>query len=438
MATTITATAATVSGDATLNGMRDRVRDQVEAATGRTEPLVVTASSIQLNAGSPTLRDRVESLLQDSGNSKWSTDDTDEAIRRALEVYSQHSPVHALGTIALSAAGREISLASLTGLMRVEKVWWDYDSTTPGYPPNWRQFEVWPGSILYIDDRTEPANGDTVRVWYTKMHTINGLDSASATTVPQEDVPHLIAGAAQFAAEARAIELSESLNVDKDVVARLMEWADEQGKAFRYGIKKQLPAWQRYATALAQENIDEAIRWALHRYNLVEPNRAEGDISLSADGREISLSSLTGLQEVERVWCDYDSSDPEEPPNWREFEVWPGSLLYIKGGSEPQNGDTVRVFYTKVHTLNGLDGAGATTFGHDVETLLVVGASGFAAQERTMEQEGRFVPTKLRLWAEERLKEFERGLKRMSRREGVRHSGIAPMGDLDRWEGGWW
>ena len=139
---------------ATLNGMRDRVRDQIEAATGRTEPLAVTASSIQLSTGSPNLRDRVESLLQDSGNTRWSTDDTDEAIRRALEVYSQYSPQHAIGTIALSAAGREIDISSLTGLVRVEKVWWDYDSTTPGYPPNWRQFEVWPRSILYIDDRT--------------------------------------------------------------------------------------------------------------------------------------------------------------------------------------------------------------------------------------------------------------------------------------------
>ena len=115
-------------------------------------------------------------------------------------------------------------------------------------------------------------------------------------------------------------------------------------------------------------------------------------------------------------------------------------MLYVKGGSEPQNADVVRVFYTKLHALDGLDGAGATTFRHDVETLLVVGASGFAAQERVMEHEGRFVPTKLREWAEARLREFERGLREMARREGIRQSGIAPMGDLDRWDdgGGWW
>jgi hypothetical protein len=429
-----------MTSDATLNGMRDRVRDQIEAATGRTEPLPVTASSIQLSTGTPNLRDRVESLLQDSGNTRWSTDDTDEAIRRALEVYSQHSPYHTIGTIALSAAGREIDLSSLTGLMRVEKVWWDYDSSSPGYPPNWRQFEVWPGSLLYIDDRSEPANGDTVRVWYTKMHTIKGLDSATSTTVPQEDIPHLVAGAAQFAAEARAVELSESLNADRDVVKRLMDWAEEQGKAFRYGIRVKLPAWERYASALSQENVDEAIRWALHRYNLVEPYRVEGDITLSADGREISFSSLTGLLEVERVWAPYDSDSPAEPPNWREFEIWPGNLVYIKGGSEPATDEVVRVFYTKLHTLDGLDGAGATSFGHDAETLLVIGASGFAAQERTMEQEGRFVPTKLREWAEARLREFERGLKQFARREGVRHSGMASIATLDRWDegSGWW
>ena len=45
--------------------------------------MVVTASSIQLATGTPNLRDRVEARLQDSGNSRWSTDDLDEA-RRAL------------------------------------------------------------------------------------------------------------------------------------------------------------------------------------------------------------------------------------------------------------------------------------------------------------------------------------------------------------------
>ena len=429
-----------MTGTFTLNDLRDRIRTQVEAAWGFTEPLAVTASSIQLATGTPNLRDRVEARLQDSGNSRWSTDDTDEAIRTALEEYGQFQPYETVGTVALSADGREIDISSLTGLLRVERVWWDYDSSDPGYPPNWRQFEVWPGSILYIDDREEPSSGDTVRVWYTKMHTVKGLDGATATTVPEEDLGSIVTGAAYHAARARAIELSESLTVDRDVVDRLEAWADEQGKAWRYQIRRRPPAWQRRAYAYDQGDLDEAIRWALHRYNEVLPDQTVTTVDLSAAGREVDISAITDDLEVLRVWWDYDSSDPAHPPHWRTFQVWPGDILYIDDPDEPQSGDTVRIWYTRMHTINGLDSATATTLPADAETLIVTGAAGVATQERQLEEASRYVPRKLREWAEARLREFERGLSAAVRRRAARHSGVAAMGTLDRWDdgSGWW
>ena len=423
----------------TLNSIRDRIRTQLEGASGLTEPMVVTASSIQLSTGSPNLRDRVESRLQDSGNTRWSTDDTDEAIRTALEEYSQKQPDEAIGTIALSAAGREISLSSLTGLIRVQKVWWDYDSGTPGHPPNWRQFEVWPGSLLYIDDREEPANGDTVRVWYTKMHALKGLDSATATTIPAEDVSTLVTGAAYHAARARAIELSEELNVDNQVVNRLDRWADDQGRTWRYQMAMKPPAWQRRASAYDQGDIDEAVRWAMHRYSEINPDRAIGTVDLTSSAREVDISSIADYIDVTRVWWDYDSSAPEHPPRWRDFELWPGDVLYINDASEPASGDVVRLWYTRQHTLNGLDSETVTTLPTDAETLLVAGAAGYCAQERVQEDPSRYVPRKLREWADARIKEFERGLKAVARRGAARNSGIAVMAGIDRWdvEGGW-
>jgi len=423
------------ASSATLNGLRDRVRSAVESASGLTEPLIVTASSIQLATGTPNLRDRVESRLQDSGNTRWSTDDLDEAIRTALDEYSQKQPHHAIGTIALAAAGREISLSSLTGLLRVEKVWWDYDSSTPGYPPNWRQFEVWPGSLLYIDDREQPASGEVVRVWYTKMHTIKGLDSATATTVPSEDVSTIVTGAAYHAARTRALELSEKLNVDGNVVRRLNDWADDEGRTWRYQMGQKPPAWQRRASAYQQGDIDEAIRWALQRYAEVDPRRVIASLTLSASGREVDISSLSYL-EVLRAWWDYDSSDPVYPPEWRDFEVWPGGILFVKDGSEPASGDVVRVWYTTTHLLNGLDSALSTTLPLGADVLIVTGASGYVTQERVQEDPSRYVPRKLREWAEARLTEFERGLRAVARRTAARESGIAEMPAIDRWDQG--
>jgi len=412
--------------------MRERVRVLMESASGFTEPLVVTASSATLSE----LRERVEIKLQDTGNERWSEDDLDEFVREALEQYGRRNPNSAIGTIELTGDGREIDISSLSDLLRVERVWWDYDSTTPGYPPNWRQFEVWSDSILYIDDPTAPSEGDTVRIWYTKPHTIEDLDSATATTVPAEDIGYIVTGAAHFAAQSRAVELAESLNVDKDVVKRLSDWAKEQGKNFRYGVRLRPPAWQRRAYAYAQDDLDEAIRWALHRYSEVEPERVIDTITLAADGREVDISSITDYLQVQRVWWNYDADDPGHPPDWRNFELWSGDILWIDDGDEPSTGDVVRVWYTRLHSLNGLDGASTTSFGDDVETLVVVGASGYVAQERTQEESSRWVPRKLREWAEARLGEFEAGLKRVTSRAAARAGGIAQGPVLDEWDDG--
>ena len=92
----------------------------------------------------------------------------------------------------------------------------------------------------------------------------------------------------------------------------------------------------------------------------------------------------------------------------------------------------------EIRVLNGLDSETTTTFSLQDETLLVIGASGFAAQEHVQDRESRFVPRKLREWADARLKEFERGLASVARRQAARFSGIATTPALDRWDDGRW
>ena len=425
-----TGTPAKAGAAFTLSDLRDRIRVQLMNAGGFAEPLVLTASTETL----ATLRDRVELKLQDSGNATWSTDDIDEALEEALEQYSRRNPNTAIADVTLAADGREVDISSISDLLRVEKVWWPYDSTTPGHPPAWVQFIVWPGDILYIDEPTAPTSGQHVRVWYTKSHTLNGLNAAGATTVPAEDITYLVSGGAHFAAQMRAVELAEQATVDRDVVKRLTEWAKEQGKNFRYGIRLRPPAWQRYGYAHDQDDIDEAIRWALGRYNEVNPESVITTVTLSADGREVDISSITDYADVIQVWTPYTSSSPENPPNWREFELWPGDLLHIPHGSEPQSSDVVRIWYDRLCTINGLDSASTTTLPEQDQELIIAGASGFAAQERVQDQPGRSVPRKLREWAHARLREFERGLRQLARRHATRDSGTAEMAALDRWD----
>ena len=184
------------------------------------------------------LRDRVEAALQDTENTIWSTDDIDESIRQALAEFSKVIPARAITALTLSSAGREIDVSGVANLIDVERVWWGYDSTDPEYPPRWRDFECWPGDVLYINDPNEPRATDVIRLWYTYPQTIIGLDSATATTISPEDDTTIVQGAAAIACIMRAREISEDLTIDGWPNRRLIETAAEFKVKFDAGIQR--------------------------------------------------------------------------------------------------------------------------------------------------------------------------------------------------------
>jgi hypothetical protein len=184
-----------------------------------------------------TLRDRVELELADSGNAIWSSDDIDEGIRQALHEYSRTRPLQSVGTVVLDATGREIDISSLSGLLGVVQIWCDYDSGDPAFPPNRRSFQHWPDSQkIYVDDDYEPQNGDTMRVFYTKLQTLNGLDSETTTTIPLDDESLIAMGAAGYAATSRAVDLTEQVTLDRLTAQQVRAWGLAKLQEFRAGL----------------------------------------------------------------------------------------------------------------------------------------------------------------------------------------------------------
>jgi len=177
------------------------------------------------------LRDLVEMDLDDAGNATWSTGEVDRSIKRALVEYSRVSPQRAVGTVLLAADGREISLASLTGLTAVVRAWHPYTSTDPEDPPEWRRWELW-GTTLYILDGAEPVSGDSVRVYYHKGHTIKDLDAAASTTVPGEDEEVIVLGAGAYAAMQKARGSVGAAGVSTETPEHWLRWAVGRMDAF--------------------------------------------------------------------------------------------------------------------------------------------------------------------------------------------------------------
>lgn len=168
---------------------------------------------------------RVLALLLDTSAAIYVTAVTTEAVRLALHEYSDAAPLAAETVLTLSGTGHEVALNGVTGLLGVVDVWWPYDSaaTSETWPPN--RVEGWtlwwddaqPVLYLNADNQGQPQIADELRLWYTKLHTIQNLDSAAVTTVALEHESLLVLGAAGFACLARAVDLSET--ADQQVTA---------------------------------------------------------------------------------------------------------------------------------------------------------------------------------------------------------------------------
>lgn len=186
-----------------------------------------------------TLRDRVERKLADNSNAIWSTDDIDEAIRAALQEYSLSRPQELITTLTLASTGREISVSGVTGLIKALEIWVPYTAASPEWPPNIRPFKFWQDSdkILVTGDY-EPQANDVLRIFYTKMQTLNGLDSEITTTFPDTDESTLLTGASGYAATSRAVDLMEKVTLDRLTAASIRAWGLNQLQEFRIGLKK--------------------------------------------------------------------------------------------------------------------------------------------------------------------------------------------------------
>lgn len=138
----------------------------------------------------------------------------------------------------------------------------------------------------------------------------------------------------------------------------------------------------------ATGTIDEALRLALHEYSLKRPSRAIGTVTLTAAAREVALSGLTGLIEVERVWFPYTAASPEYPPKWVLWKVLDNAgafTLFLDVKATPAVDDVARVFYRKLHTLNGLDSATGSTFAVEDDSLLALGGAGYSCLARSID-----------------------------------------------------
>jgi len=173
-----------------------------------------------------TLISKVQALLGDDGTI-FTTATITAAARDALSTYNEHFPVYA-GTLITGVNDQyEYELTDADALaVDILDVLLQGDNANEldisvTYDPYNEDERVW------FRLRSPVTSSDTLIVRYTIPQTINGLDSATESTIPAWLDPKLIKGIAAESLRIRARSRTESINLSKDQSDNYLEQAKE-------------------------------------------------------------------------------------------------------------------------------------------------------------------------------------------------------------------
>jgi hypothetical protein len=177
-------------------------------------------------------------------SSTWTTAIKDEAIRRALEEYNDALVYETSFTVTSSDYQQDLSTLSALGQILVIAYPWTADAPFAGRIIPFRTVDY---QIVCLEIRQKPAVNDVLRVRYTKKHTIQNLDAAAATTIPDNHKRVLNLGAAGWACDLRIRQISENPAIPKDAANQLRQLREEYMDRFQRALgttqQRIIPAW---------------------------------------------------------------------------------------------------------------------------------------------------------------------------------------------------
>ena len=185
---------------------------------------------------------------EDSANYRWTDTVLDRHIDRAVREFSLTVPREETVALTTTAGSRDLSLASVSGLIAVDGV--EYPVSL--YPRSYVRFSIW-GTTLTLLIEGAPAGAESVAVYVSKVHTLDGTGSTIPT--PLEDL--VVTGAAAYAALEWASFATNRVNVGgAEVWRQYLVWGQERLAAFarelaRNGRRSAVRVRRLYQPALA-------------------------------------------------------------------------------------------------------------------------------------------------------------------------------------------
>lgn len=177
-----------------------------------------------------TMRTNVRRDLkdEDASNYRWTDDEIDRAIAKAVKEFSLYVPREMKSTLATVDDSIELDISTLTDRISVDKVEYEIDQE----PRLFVKFEVYL-DILYF--RETEGNGENCKVYWSKLHTLD----ASTSTLPAHLEDLVALGAAAYAALAWAEYSTNKANYGgQDVDRDYGSWGVARLREFIKGCKK--------------------------------------------------------------------------------------------------------------------------------------------------------------------------------------------------------
>ena len=140
---------------------------------------------------------------EDATDYRWTNDEIDRHIARAVAELSRSIPYEVKATIATTSGARNISITTLTSRISVDQVEFPVDNS----PRSFQRFKVYGDTITLVGDAT--GDGTNAYIYWSQMHALG-----STSTIPSylEDLVAL--GAAAYALAAQAQYVANQANTE--------------------------------------------------------------------------------------------------------------------------------------------------------------------------------------------------------------------------------
>lgn len=185
------------------------------------------------------LRGRVRAALADTNGLAWKDEMLDESLREALDMLSMSLP-RTVSAAFTAQAGLEVELAGTAGLLDVLEVW-----RTDGEPRAVKGWILaWHANLprLRLSAREGALRaGERLKVVYTALHTLEGLNGAAQTSLHPRYESLLVSGAAGYAVERRACMAIAGCHQEPKESVALLQWSVTQLRGFENDLRRLRP-----------------------------------------------------------------------------------------------------------------------------------------------------------------------------------------------------